>query len=78
MKEPLYELVGGPLDGAKNFSGSISGFGDGTVAARLHGLRTGYTLYYRGELSFCGRLSRLYFVGWMPLELRPTAGRPPA
>ena len=72
MSNPSYTLVGGPLDGATQFAGTIAGFPDGTVAARVHGLRAGYWLLYRGEVSFCGRPSQLRFVGWMPFNLHPT------
>ena len=71
MTRPRYELFGGPLDGATQFSGTIAGFGDGTVTARIHGLRASYWLLYRGKVSFCGRPAQLHFVGWMPMELHP-------
>ncbi len=64
-----YELMGGPLDGAKNFAGRIAGWRDGSVVASVRGLRQGYRLLYRGKLAFCGRPSQLHFLGWMPKVL---------
>ena len=75
MDEPQYELIGGPLDGATRIAGTIVGFPDGTVTARIPRHRPGYFLLYRGDLSFCGRPSRLYFVGYMPVGLDPSYKR---
>ncbi len=71
MPTPRYELIDGPMDGATQFAGTVTGFSDGSVAARVHGLRDGYWLLYRGEVSFCGRPAQLRFVDWMPVDLHP-------
>ena len=76
MEKPRYKLVGGPLDGATQFAGRISGFPDGRIGARVRGLRDGYSLCYQGHVSFCGAMTKLYFVGWLPDHLE--LGRPSA
>lgn len=68
---PPYELIDGPMDGATHFAGTVAGFPDGSVAARVHGLRDDYWLLYEGEVSFCGRPAQLRFVEWKPVELNP-------
>jgi len=65
MNEPQYELFGGPLDGETSIAGTIVGFPDGMITARIPRRREGYCLFYRGELSFCDRPSRLHFVGFL-------------
>ena len=76
MNEPQYELFGGPLDGETNIAGTVVGFPDGTIVARIPRKRQGYFLLYCGELSFCGRPSRLHFVTRMPVNLDPAGKRP--
>ena len=73
---PNFELIGGPLDGATCFLGTVATFPDGTVAARAHGAWPDWWLLYRGEKSFTDSPTRLEFVDWMPVELHPAEKKP--
>ena len=61
MSKQQYVLIGGPLDGATEFKGSMVTFPDGEISAQLRGPLPYYRLWYRGVVAFCGRPAKLYF-----------------